>query len=92
MSKPKIKPKIFPWVMPEMCEGCGECVAACKFGAMEMVPRLKFGGTTQSSWVVHPENCVGCSQCANACPWAAVQMTKYVDDAIARYQDPEKHP
>jgi len=92
MPENKKKPKKFPWVMPEMCEGCGECATACEFDAMEMVPRLKFGGKTECSWVTNTENCIGCGKCAKACVWAAVQMTEYVDDAIARYLDPEQHP
>ena len=42
------------------CLGCGDCVAACQFGAMSIGP----GGTA----VVDPDKCTACMACAAACP------------------------
>ena len=41
------------------CMGYGDCVAACPFGAMQLVD-----GVAQ----VDREKCVGCMKCAEACP------------------------
>jgi len=41
------------------CSGCGECAAACQFGAIVPAPR----GVT-----VYPEHCHSCGVCLRACP------------------------
>ncbi len=46
------------------CSGCGECAAACQFGAI--VPRAQ--GVT-----VYPELCHSCGVCLRACPEASLR-------------------
>jgi len=43
------------------CVGCGDCVAACKFGALSMDP-------TTGLPVVDEEKCVACGACVRECP------------------------
>jgi MinD superfamily P-loop ATPase len=46
------------------CSGCGECAAACQFGAIVAGPR----GVT-----VYPELCHSCGICLRACPECALR-------------------
>ena len=43
------------------CLGCGDCVAACSFGAISMDPETGLP-------VVDQDLCTGCGSCAAACP------------------------
>lgn len=52
---------------PNGCLGCGDCVDACPYGAMEMdretgLPR------------VIEDKCVGCGACVKACPRAIIEL------------------
>ena len=47
------------------CIGFGNCVNACRFGAMSIVNGVA---------VVDREKCVGCGSCADACPKSIIRM------------------
>lgn len=47
---------------PERCVNCGECISACRFGAISPEPR------------VNPMACEGCGVCFYVCPESAVMM------------------
>lgn len=49
------------------CIGFGDCVAACKFGAMDIIDGVA---------VVNRSKCVGCGACANACPQNLITIAK----------------
>lgn len=49
------------------CLGCGDCVAACSWGAMHMDEATGLP-------VIDTDKCVGCSQCAKACPRSIIEM------------------
>jgi electron transfer flavoprotein alpha subunit len=51
-------------VLPEKCTGCGECIAACPVGAIEMR-----GGVAHVT-----EACTVCGACVAACPTGAIEM------------------
>lgn len=51
-------------VNQETCIGCGACVAACLYGALEMM-----GGTAHVN-----ANCVACAACLEACPVDALSL------------------
>ncbi len=50
----------------QQCDGCGECVKACQFEAIEGEPGKKH--------VVIKEKCIGCGRCFEVCPIKAVTM------------------
>lgn len=49
------------------CLGCGDCVAACKFGAIHMNPET---GLPE----VDDEKCTGCGACTKACPRGIIEL------------------
>lgn len=49
------------------CLACGDCVAACPFGAIDIAP-----GETLPA--VDPQKCVGCGKCVAACPRSLVEL------------------
>lgn len=52
---------------PFGCVGCGDCVAACKFGAISMDARTGLP-------VVDQEKCTACGACAKACPKNIIEL------------------
>ncbi len=55
---------VLPNVDWEKCDGCGECVAGCPTGAVELVN----GRAT----IVRPEICSYCAECEGRCPKGAI--------------------
>jgi len=56
-----------PELRPELCKGCGRCLAACAHGCLEA------GGAVHPESglvpvVLRPEACTGCALCVEACP------------------------
>lgn len=78
---------MLPWIIPESCEGCADCVSACPHG-------LSMHETSNEGvfvpWLDDVDACFGCGRCELACTWGAISMTTYVDDARRRLR--EKHP
>lgn len=51
------------------CLGCGDCVAACNFGALRMNPET---GLPE----VDAEKCTACGACVRACPRMIIELRK----------------
>ena len=49
------------------CLGCGDCAAACQFGALSMDPETGLP-------VVDEEKCTACGACVKACPKAVIEL------------------
>lgn len=49
------------------CLGCGDCVAACQFGALSMNPETGLP-------VVDQEKCTACGACVKACPKSIIEL------------------
>jgi electron transport complex protein RnfB len=64
---------------PDVCLGCGDCVARCQFGALSLTD----GGDLHAACVVGARRCVGCGQCAIVCPSGALQMVRRPEDDLA---------
>jgi len=78
------KPTAFPWVIPESCEGCADCVSACPPQCLSMWNTPHEG--VMVPWMDNTDRCTGCGKCETSCTWAAISLTSYVDEAIARFQ------
>ncbi len=75
-------PKRMPWVIPEYCEGCTACIAACPRNGLFM---CAFGEDQHVPWLENPDLCTGCGLCAQACGLGGIAMTEYVDEARRRF-------
>jgi len=45
-----------------MCTGCGECIAACRQGAIN------------KDFIIQEYKCIGCGDCGNACVFSAIEF------------------
>lgn len=78
------KTEMFPWVIPESCEGCADCVSVCPRDCLSMW-RTEHDGVFVP-WMDDIEACNGCGRCETACTWMAISLTSYVDEAKARFR------
>lgn len=77
------KQKFLPWVIPEMCEGCTECVSVCPTDCLQMVETSHAG--VYIPWIDNVDACTGCGKCQHACTWLAISLTSCVDEARERF-------
>ena len=49
------------------CRGCGDCAAACQFGALSMDPETELP-------VVDEQKCTACGACVKACPKSIIEL------------------
>ncbi len=67
LSKKQIQSEAtISYVDPEVCRGCGQCVAICAYGALELDPVNKIA-------LVRETVCQGCGACAATCPSKAIR-------------------
>lgn len=64
-------------VTENKCFGCGECVMACTYGAIELRETRQ-----GKKAVVNPVLCKGCGLCNAKCPTAAIQLKHFTDAAL----------
>lgn len=69
-------------VNERMCMGCGACITACTYGAVE------FRETRQGQKaVVNPVLCKGDGLCNAKCPTGAIQLKHYTDEELINQID-----
>ena len=59
------------------CTGCGDCVEACPFGAISLVP-----GDGGEVATIDRAGCKGCGACAPVCPEDAIDLQGYTDAQV----------
>jgi heterodisulfide reductase subunit A len=59
----------------ELCAGCGYCVTACAYDAIELDPKRKVA-------VVNEVLCEGCGGCAATCPSGAIRHRNFGRDQV----------
>jgi heterodisulfide reductase subunit A2 len=64
-------------VDPAACDGCGECVGSCPFGAIEMT-----GGDGRVAATIAAAGCKGCGACTPVCPRNAIDLQGYTDAQV----------
>jgi heterodisulfide reductase subunit A len=65
-------------VTEEMCRGCGKCVEACPYNAIELQER----GEEKIVAFVQEALCKGCGSCAVACPTGAASIFHFDDQEV----------
>jgi heterodisulfide reductase subunit A len=72
---------IISYVNEDECRGCGLCVEACPYNAIELKEVNQFGNTVSVA-SVNDILCKGCGSCAAACLSGAIQQRKFEDRQI----------
>jgi dihydromethanopterin reductase (acceptor) len=57
---------ILPHIALDLCTGCGDCVATCPTGALELAGGLAF--------LARPADCEYCGDCELLCPQGAISL------------------
>jgi heterodisulfide reductase subunit A len=65
-------------VEEKRCIGCGACVEACTYGAVEL---HKAGAANKAR--VNPVLCKGCGLCNAKCPTAAISLKHFTDEELS---------
>ena len=75
----------------DKCRGCGTCVEACAFSAIDLVPHSR--DPTRLVAKVNRALCKGCGSCAATCLNSAIEQkgynSKQINVMIAALLDPE---
>ena len=56
------------------CKGCGLCITACKFDAIELSAETETNRYGYRYVVMKNDNCTGCTLCAMMCPDQAIDV------------------
>jgi heterodisulfide reductase subunit A len=67
-----ISPEV-AYIIPERCDGCGECIEICPVNAIE---------STKTLVTVNPISCVGCGVCVPRCPKQAIDLNHCNEDQL----------
>ena len=62
-------------VRPELCSGCGTCVAVCAYNAIELDPVTNVA-------IINETLCKGCGACAASCRGNAVDLNGFKNEQI----------
>jgi heterodisulfide reductase subunit A len=74
-------------VVEEACIGCGQCISACTYGAIEF-RETRLGKKA----VVNPVLCKGDGLCCAKCPTLAIQLKHFTDEEILAQIDAVVEP
>ncbi|UCH11435.1 MAG: FAD-dependent oxidoreductase [Fidelibacterota bacterium] len=71
---------VIPQVKEELCRSCGDCVAACEYEAVSLIP--KNGDVSVAR--VDPDICRGCGTCVAVCSTGAMLPGYYTGDWLTQ--------
>jgi heterodisulfide reductase subunit A len=74
-------------VVEKACIGCGQCVSACSYGAIELLETRR-----GKKAFVNPVLCKGDGLCTAKCPTLAIQLKHFTDDEILAQIDAATEP
>ena len=57
---------ILPTILQDLCTGCGDCVATCPTGALEL--------HEGKAALARPADCAYCGDCETLCPQGAIAL------------------
>jgi len=69
-------------ISEKQCMGCGACVDACTYGALELRDSKQ-----GKKAVINPVLCKGCGLCNSKCPTGAISLKHYTDDELMNQID-----
>jgi heterodisulfide reductase subunit A len=64
----------------ERCDGCGQCVQACRYEDAISLQPFSVNGRQEQRAVVTVANCAGCGACVSACPPRAIDVQNWTLD------------
>jgi len=70
------------WVNRDRCTGCGVCVKACAYAAVELKNVLMPSKAVKTVAEVNEALCKGCGACAASCRSGAINLKGFTDDQI----------
>lgn len=79
----KVGSRVIPWVVPEQCEGCADCLHACPVQGLKMYETENEG--ISIPWLSDPDICVSCGKCAAVCSSSGIVLTVHVEEAKQRF-------
>ncbi|HET9680444.1 MAG TPA: FAD-dependent oxidoreductase, partial [Candidatus Limnocylindrales bacterium] len=65
-------------VRADACDGCGQCIAACPYGAIDLTDNIA---------TISETACKGCGGCVPLCPTDAIDLRGYTDAQITALID-----
>jgi heterodisulfide reductase subunit A len=82
LSQGKVKTEaMVSQVAEQLCRGCGFCVEACPYEAIELKSIERLGQTVEVA-SVNEVLCKGCGACAAACLSGAIQQNSFTDEQL----------
>ncbi|MEJ2084644.1 MAG: 3-methyl-2-oxobutanoate dehydrogenase subunit VorB [Acidobacteriota bacterium] len=88
MSKPEIRSRPKPFVMPQYCKACGRCIDACPKNCISLGESIEpLTGFTPV--ILDLDACTGCGLCFSACP-EPYGLQPAVNEFETELFDPEK--
>lgn len=84
-AKQLLHADVRPTVAEELCTGCGQCQAHCRFGALALVD----GGDGKLVAHIDQGSCSGCGECLVVCPREAIPINWEGDPATTQEKTAE---
>ena len=88
MSKPEIRSRPKPFVMPQYCKACGRCIDACPKNCISIGDSIE-PATGFTPVILDLDACTGCGLCFSACP-EPYGLQPAINEFETELFDPEK--